>query len=137
MHNDERESYYHIKQQQIFSSINIIYDRNHSSITAENNYHFVLYKVVNIVSVAQIELLKDPEVMALRSLATDSPYKQQGYGSYIMKIIEKRGKYKRKKFIKMHARLSAEQFYRNLGYSNMLFDDPSIQKEYIDLGKEL
>ena len=137
MHNDEWESYHYIKEQQIFNPINVTYDRNHPSITAENNYHFVLYKGVNIVSVAQIELLKDPEVMALRSLATDSPYKQQGYGSYIMKTIEQWGKYKERKFIKMHARLSAEQFYRNLGYSNMLFDDPSIQKEYIDLGKEL
>ena len=37
----------------------------------------------------------------------------------------------------MHARSNVEQFYRQLGYSDMLFDDPSIQEEYIDLGKEL
>jgi len=46
-------------------------------------------------------------------------------------------KYNGQKFIKMHARLSAEQFYRKLGYVDMPFDDPSIQKEYINLGKEL
>lgn len=138
LHKDEWDRYHCIKEQQIFNSTNVAYDRNHPSITAENNYHFILYKGVNIVAVAQVELLlKDPEVMALRSLATDSRYKKQGFGSYIMKNIEKWGKYQGRKIIKMHARLNAEQFYRNLGYSDMLFNDPSIQKEYIDLGKEL
>lgn len=138
MHHEEWDRYHYIKEQQIFNSTSVTYDRNHPSISEKNNYHFILYKGVNIVSVAQVELLlKDSEVIALRSLATDSPYKQQGYGSYIMKAIEKWGKYKGKKIIKTHARLSAEQFYRNLGYSDMLFDDPSIQQEYIDLAKEL
>jgi len=138
MHGDEWGSYHYIKEQQIFNSTNVTYDRNHPSIIAENNYHFILYKGVTIVSVAQVELLlKDPEVIALRSLATDSPYKKKGYGSYIMKAIEKWGKYNGRKIIKMHARLSAENFYRNLGYSDMLFYDPCIQQEYVDLGKEL
>ena len=138
LHHYEWDRYHYIKEQQIFNSTNVTYDRNHPSITAENNYHFILYQGVNIVAVAQVELLlNDPKVIALRSLATDSPYKKQGFGSYIMKTIEKWGKYKGRKIIKMHARLGTEQFYRNLGYSDILFDDPSIQKEYIDLGKEL
>lgn len=37
----------------------------------------------------------------------------------------------------MHSRLSAEAFYRKLGFAEMSFDDPSIQQEYIDLGKVL
>lgn len=137
MHNDEWESYHCIKEQQIFNSINVTYDRNHPSMVSEDNYHFILYKGIKIVSVAQVELLKDPEVIALRALATDSLHEREGYGSYLMKVIEKWGKYKGKKFIKMHSRLSSEKFYRNLGYYDMPFNDPSIRQEYVDLCKEL
>jgi len=138
MHDNEWVAYHRIREEQIFNTINIAYDRNHPSITAEDNYHFILYKGINIVAVAHTELLKEDGItIALRSLATDNPYKKQGCGSYIMKILEQWGKYNGQKFIKMHARLSAEQFYRKLGYVDMPFDDPSIQKEYINLGKEL
>ena len=135
MHDDEWATYHKIREQQIFNTINIVYDRNHPSITDENNYHFILYKGINIVTVAHMELLKDGITAALRSLATDSPYKQQGCGSYMIKILEKWGKHQKRQFIKMHARLGAEQFYRKLGYVDVQFDDPSIQKEYINLGK--
>ena len=137
MHDDEWATYHKIREEQIFNPINIAYDRNHPYITAENNYHFILYKGINIVAVAHVELLKDGITVALRSLATDSPYKQQGCGKYLMKIIEKWGKYQGQQFIKMHARLSAEQFYRKLGYIDMKFDDPSIQPEYRNLGKKI
>ncbi|MGD0465894.1 MAG: bifunctional GrpB family protein/GNAT family N-acetyltransferase [Gammaproteobacteria bacterium] len=137
MHDNEWATYHRIREEQIFNTINTAYDRNHSSITAENNYHFILYKGINIVAVAHVELLQDGITIALRSLATDSQYKKQGCGRYIMQTLEKLGKYQKQQFIKMHARLSAEQFYRKLGYVDMPFDDPSIQKEYIDLGKEL
>ena len=137
MHDNEWTTYHRIREKQIFSPINVDYDRNHPSITAENNYHLVLYKGTNIVAVAHIELLKDGVTIALRSLATDDPYKQQGCGSYIMKILETWGKYQERQYIKMHARLSSEQFYRKLGYIDMKFDDPSIQQEYRDLGKEI
>ncbi len=137
MHDDEWATYHRIREEQIFNPINVAYDRNHPSITAENNYHFVLYKGTKIVAIAHIELLKDGITVALRSLATDNFYKQQGCGSYIMKILEKWSKYQGRQYIKMHARLSSEQFYRKLGYIDMKLDDPSIQQEYRDLGKEI
>ena len=39
--------------------------------------------------------------------------------------------------IKLHSHLGAELFYRKLGYTDMFFDDPCMQKEYVDLGKVL
>ena len=88
MHDDEWKNYHRIREEQIYKPIGVTYNRNHPSITAANNYHFVLYKGRKIVSVAQVELLNNAEV-ALRSLATDEPYKRQGCATYMLKFLEK------------------------------------------------
>lgn len=136
-HYREWEAYHRIRQEQIFQPINIIYDHEHPTITAENHYHFVLYKGSQIVSVAHVELLKEKDEAALRSLATDSPYQRQGYGAQMMIFLEKWLHFQERKIFKMHVRLSAEPFYRKLGYTDMFFDDPCINEEYLDLGKKM
>ena len=55
----------------------------------------------------------------------------------MMRLLEKWIKHQERHLFKIRARLSAENFYRNLGYKEMPFEDPCIQKEYIDLGKVL
>ena len=130
----EWQEYHRIRIEQIFNSINIIYDENHPSLTLDNHYHFVLYKGENIVSVVHVEFLNEHEA-AIRSLATDEPYKRNGYGSYIMHLIERWIKGRGSDTIKIHAAFEAEHFYRSLGYRDMEFDDISISKEVIDLGK--
>jgi hypothetical protein len=52
-----------------------------------------------------------------------------------MGLLEKWLKLHGRTTIKMHANLSAEHFYRKLGYVDMEFDDIPISKETIDLGK--
>ncbi len=74
---------------------------------------------------------------ALRSLATDEPYKKQGFATHMMKLLERWVKQQGRGVLKMHAALRAENFYRKLGYAEMEFDDQSISKEIIDLGKVL
>ena len=102
--------------------------------TDANHYHFVLYRGTEIVSVAHVELLNEKEA-ALRSLATDEPHKNKGYGREAMALLEKLVKSKGRSVIKMHAAGGAEHFYRKLGYKEMEFNDPSISKDIIDLGK--
>ena len=114
--------------------INVAYDKNHPSLSAENNYHFILYEGTKIVCVSHIKFLTKREVK-LRTLSTDEPYKRKGYGIYMMKLLEKWIKSQGGDIIKMHANLSAEKFYRKLGYVDMVFDDISISKDIIDLGK--
>jgi len=104
MHDNEWVEYRRIREEQIFIPIQIIYDRNHPTILADNNYHFVLYKGIIIVSIAQIELLNTTEA-ALRSFATDTPYKKLGYGTYLMQILEKWVKQQGRKVIKIHTNL--------------------------------
>ncbi len=132
----EWDAYHRIREKQIFEPISVPYDRHHPTLSQDNHFHFVLYKGVTIVTVAHVELL-NPTEAALRSLATDAPYKRHGYGTHMMKLLEKWIKHQGRHLFKMHARLSAEHFYRKLGYKEMPFEDPCIQKEYIDLGKFL
>ncbi len=55
----------------------------------------------------------------------------------MMALLEKWIKNYGRKILKMHAALRVEDFYRKLGYTEMPFDDASISKEIIDLGKVL
>lgn len=135
-HHDEWENYHRIRKVQIFDPINVPYDPHHPSLKMENHYHFVLYRGTTIVSVAHVELLNATEA-ALRSLATDEPFKNKGYGSHLMKLLEKWLKSQGRTIFKMHSNLRAEPFYRKLGYVDMPFDDPCINPEFINLGKVL
>jgi GrpB-like predicted nucleotidyltransferase (UPF0157 family)/N-acetylglutamate synthase-like GNAT family acetyltransferase len=132
----ELQEYHRIRREQIFDRINVAYDENHSSLTAENHFHFILYKGTEIVTVAHVEFLNKNEAV-IRSLATDEPYKMKGYAKHMMKLLEKWIKSQGRNIIKLHANPNAEDFYRKLGYDDMEFDDISISKDTIDLGKIL
>ena len=132
----EWETYHRIRREQIFAPINIIYNPNHPHITADDHYHFVLYKGDKIVSVIHVEFLSQVQA-AIRSLATDEHHKRNGYGSYIMQLVEKWIKTQGRNIIKLHAATEAEHFYKSLGFIDMEFDDVSISEDIIDLGKIL
>jgi GrpB-like predicted nucleotidyltransferase (UPF0157 family)/GNAT superfamily N-acetyltransferase len=136
MLDEEWKAYHRIREEQIFNPINIVYDRNHPTISDSSHFHFVLYKGTTIVTTAHIELLNNKEVI-IRSLATDEPYKRQGYGRQMVKLLEKWIINQKRKTIKVHSNLRAELFYRKLGYTDMIFNDKSISKETVDLGKHL
>ena len=55
----------------------------------------------------------------------------------MMSLLEKWILNQGRHMIKLHSHLGAELFYRKLGYTDMFFDDPCMQKEYVDLGKVL
>ncbi len=135
-HYQEWEEYHRICEEQIFKPINIIYNRNHPDFTSDNHYHFVLYHGTKIVCVAHIEFLNENEA-AIRTFATDTLYKGHHCGSHMMELLEKWIKYHGRNIIRVHARLSAENFYRKFGFTDMPFDDVSISKDVIDLWKLL
>ena len=135
-HYAEWEAYHRIRSDQIFNPIHVVYDHNHPTLTAENHYHFVLYKGTDIVTVAHLEFLNDHEA-TFRSLATDKHYKKNGYGSYMMNFLERWVKQQQRQVIKIHAYLHAEGFYKNRGYTAMPFGDVCINSEFVNLGKIL
>ncbi len=135
-HYEEWKAYHRIRKGQIFDHTPVVYDPNHPTLTLANHHHLVLYKGTTIVSVAHVEMLSAREA-AIRSLATDEPYKGNGYGSYLLEMVEKWMKRQGIEIVKTHAALRAEGFYRSLGYQDMPFDDPSICADTIDFGKRL
>jgi GrpB-like predicted nucleotidyltransferase (UPF0157 family)/GNAT superfamily N-acetyltransferase len=87
-HFREWDAYHRIRTEQIFTPINVTYDLNHSTIMDANHHHCVLLHGTKIVSIAHIEFLNDHEA-ALRSLATDEPFKCKGYSQYLMEYVER------------------------------------------------
>lgn len=75
-HDEEWKSYHRIKEEQILTPIGISYDYNHKSLQAQDHYHLVFYKGINIMGIAHMEFLNDQEAI-LKSLAVDPPYKGQ------------------------------------------------------------
>jgi len=136
LHNEEWETYHRIRKEQIFSPFGIEYDPNHPSIRADNHFHFILYKGTSIVSVAHIELINET-IAALRSLATDEPFKNQGHATYLLSRLEKWIASQNRTTILMHANPEAEHFYRKLRFKDMAFGEPCTFTSYIDLGKTL
>jgi len=140
MHYREWEAYHRIRDEQIFAPINVKYDPNHPTITDENHHHFVCIHGTKIVSVAHVEFLNNHEA-ALRSLATDEPFKCKGYGRHLMKLLERWLTHHDRTVLKMHANLNAIDFYRKLGYTDIpndqYWNDPCISAEFIDKWKVL
>ncbi|MES2252408.1 MAG: GNAT family N-acetyltransferase [Pseudomonadota bacterium] len=87
-HYREWDAYHRIRNEQIFAPINVKYDPNHLTISDANHHHFVCMHGTKIVSVAHVEFLNNHEA-ALRSLATDEPFKCKGYGRHLMKLLER------------------------------------------------
>lgn len=135
-HYREWETYHRIKETEIFDPIPLMYDRHHPDLRSAHHYHFVMYKGIEITCIAQIELL-DEKVAVLRTLATDKKFKKQGYGTLMLNFLERWVTHQKRPVIKLHAALTAEPFYRKLGYVEMNFDDISILTERIDMGKYL
>jgi GrpB-like predicted nucleotidyltransferase (UPF0157 family) len=136
----EWQAYHRIRTEQIFNPINVKYDPNHPTITDINHHHFVCIHGTKIVSVAHIEFLNNHEA-ALRSLATDEPFKCKGYGRHLMELLEKWLTHHDRTVLKMHANLNAIDFYKKLGYTDIPKDqhwnDACISAEFIDMWKVL
>lgn len=134
MHDLEWETFHRITNEQLFQHSDIEYDPNHSAFKDPNSFHFILYKGTQITSIARVELIDD-KLACLRFLATDRHYKRQEHGKKLVHLLEAWVKSKNYTKIKLHARLSAEDFYRKLDYQDTEFDDPCMDQDYIHLGK--
>lgn len=136
-HYDEWSAYHRIRETEQFSTRGALYDPNHPTIHDPNHTHMILYEGTTIVSVANIEIL-NKTTAALRSLATDAPYKNKGHAGFFLSFIEKWLIQNGIRCLKIHSRANVENFYRKYGYENMIFDaPPSLGKDHIDLGKIL
>ncbi len=102
-HYREWQAYHRIQAEQIFTPIGVKYDSDHPTLTDPNHHHFLLLRGTTIVSVAHIEFLNNHEA-ALRSLATDEPFKRKGYARHLMAFLERWLTHQDRGIIKMHAK---------------------------------
>jgi len=84
-HHFEWESYHRIATEQIFIPYGKIYDLKHSNFTNPEYRHFVLYKGVEVVAIAEIQLANSANV---KYSAVDSNYTDADYQSYLKELIE-------------------------------------------------
>lgn len=135
-HYHEWREYHRIAKQQLYDPYGRLYDQKDLSQPAEGHYYFVLYVGICVVTIAHIQLLNTTDA-AVRKLATDEPYKAKGYGKQMLQFIEKWLAYKKYTVIKLHSSPGAQGFYRSLGYVDIVFDEPRLVADVIDLGKML
>ncbi|MCC2646500.1 MAG: hypothetical protein K0R02_565 [Rickettsiaceae bacterium] len=129
------EAYHRIRKAEIFDPINIIYDPEHPTLTAENHFHFVYMKGTKVIGALHIEIRNDNSGV-LRNIAIDEPYKNQDYGSKLLSIAERWIKHQGKDIIFLHANPRAVNFYIKAGFSPMKFEDKDgLNIDRIDLGK--
>ncbi len=67
----EWEAYHRIHKKEISDPVGKKYDYSHPSLTADNHFHFVLYKGPTIVSMAHVEFLNEADAIVC-ALATES-----------------------------------------------------------------
>jgi GrpB-like predicted nucleotidyltransferase (UPF0157 family) len=83
-HTREWEAYHRIRHEQWQGA----YDPKDPIYKAENHYHFVFYRGINIVAVAHVELVHSSKII-LREMLTDTPYQSKGYDEKFAEIIKK------------------------------------------------
>jgi GNAT superfamily N-acetyltransferase len=90
----------------------------------DEHVHFVLYCGNTMTGYAHIQLWPEQRA-ALRIIVIDEPFRNQGLGSHFLHLCEEWLKEHNIKSLHDEARPSAIQFYRNNGYTEMPFKDPS------------
>lgn len=131
------DEYHRIREKEIFARSAVVYDRNHTTMTAKQHQHFVFYKDKDIIGVLHIEFF-DTENVAIRTIAIDGDLKNQGLGSELLSLAERWLKEQGIKLIRLHANPPALSFYQRHGYFEAPFPDPDqINEECIDMAKEL
>lgn len=89
----------------------------------KDHIHFILYKGVEIIGYAHIQLWPESRA-AVRIIVVDERKRGKGFGGQFLNWIETWLKTKGYKSIHTESSLNAVQFYRYQGYTEVPFDDP-------------
>ena len=89
----------------------------------KDHKHFILYKGVNIVGYAHVQLWPENRA-ALRIIVIDEKEQGKGYGREFMSLIEKWLRLESYKSIHTESSPAALKFYQAINYVKMPFDDP-------------
>ncbi len=121
-HFDEWEAAKHFRQKYFFDKVPI-QDPYEWTFNHKDHVHFILYKGVEMIGYAHIQLWPNSRA-AIRIIVIDEKERHQGFGWQFMNGIESWLKMKGYQSIHAESSSNAVQFYRNLGYTEMPFNDP-------------
>lgn len=105
----------------------------------KDHKHFILYKGVEIVGYAHVQLWPEHRA-AIRIIVIDETKRNQGLGKEFMFLIEKWLKLQGHKSVLTESSPAALGFYKRLNYVPMAFNDPDGYEgspEDIAMGKML
>ncbi len=117
-HHQEWADYYRICKTEILDPLGIAYDTNHPSITSCTAQHFILCDGITTRSIGHIDVLGQSWA-ALRAVATDSGFQNQGYGWEMLTLIEKWLKKQGILSLHTHSLVDAQWFYKKRGFSEL------------------
>ena len=123
-HHQEWADYHRIRQTSL--PLGVAYDTNHPSVTACTAQHFILCDGITTRSIGHIDVLGQSGA-ALRALATDSGFQNQGYGSEMLTLMEKWLKKQGILFLHTHSLLDAQWFYKKRGFVELPPDFPGAR----------
>ena len=106
-----------------FFELNKIEDPYTWTFDHKDHKHFVLYKGVDIVGYAHVQLWPGSRA-ALRIIAIDEKEQGKGYDKEFIALIEKWLRLEGYKSIYLEAPASALKFYQAIHYVEMPFNDP-------------
>lgn len=89
----------------------------------KDHVHFVFYKNSDIIGYAHLQLWAECRA-ALRIIAIDDSFRNQGFGGQFLKLCERWLFHQDFKTLLIHASPEAYKFYREHGYIKMPFNDP-------------
>lgn len=121
-HLDEWNAAKRFRQSEFFDKVPIK-DPYEWTFDHKDHIHFILYKGVDIIGYAHIQLWPESRA-AVRIIVVDENARNQGFGGQFLNWIETW--LTTKGYQSIHAESSpiAVQFYRNQGYTEMPFNDP-------------
>lgn len=91
----------------------------------------------NIIGCVMIQQTPDKDIVKLRQMAVAEHVQGLGVGRMLVAGAEKIIQQQRKQKIKLHARITAEGFYKNLGYSTISDVFTEVGIPHVIMEKEL
>lgn len=126
VHYEELEAAKTLRQKYIFDQAGLK-DPYLWTFESQDHIHFVLYKGAEIIGYAHIQLWQQNRA-ALRIIAIDENYRNNGYGGEFLKSCEKWLKLQGYKSLHIESSPKAYSFYKKYDYIEMPFDDPEIHE---------
>lgn len=121
-HFNEWDAAKFLRQKYFFDKVSI-QDPYEWTFNHKEHMHFVLYKGVEIIGYAHIQLWPESRA-AVRIIVVDERERNQGFGGQFLNWIEAWLRTKGYQCMHTESSPNALKFYRNQGYTEMPFNDP-------------